>query len=158
MLHTLPESYRSCWHQHLNEVLNAYNCRRNDTTEYSLLFILYGSHPSLPIDLIFDLDKSVHSKNHTQCTNIWKGVMEEAYAIAHKRSSAPERNKHLFDKKVWCVDLQPNDRVLVRNLSERGGPGKLRSFWEKRNMCTLRCPTHRKLVGVVGGIGKIPKT
>ena len=116
--------------------MNAYNCRRNDTTEYSLLFILYGSHPSLPIDLIFDLDKSVHSKNHTQCTNIWKGVMEEAYAIAHKRSSAPERNKHLFDKKVWCVDLQPNDRVLVRNLSEREALENYVHFG-KKEICVL---------------------
>ena len=139
MLRTLPESYKSCWHEHLNKVVNAYNCTRNDTTGYSPFFLLYGRHPRLPIDLIFDLDQSVHSKNHTEYTNKWKAAMKEAYAIAQKRSSASaERNKHLYDKKVRCVDLQPNDRVLVRNLSERGGPGKLRAFWEKEIYVVIR--------------------
>ena len=65
--------------------------------------------------------------------------MEEAYAIAQKRSSASaERKKHLCDKNVRWVDLQPNDRVLVINLSEKGGPRKLRAFWEKEIYVVIR--------------------
>ena len=63
----------------------------------------------------------------------WREAMHQAYDLAAKRSEkSQQHNKAIYDKIARSTVLQPGDRVLVRNLSERGGPGKLRSFWEKQ--------------------------
>ena len=58
--------------------------------------------------------------------------MKEAYnlASAQARKSA-DIGKRQYDKKVRHTALCEGDRVLVRNMTERGGPGKLRSYWER---------------------------
>ena len=57
--------------------------------------------------------------------------MHEAYQLAGKKiNERAAKAKKTYDRFVRSSILQPGDRVLVRNLSERGGPGKLRSFRE----------------------------
>ena len=57
--------------------------------------------------------------------------MEEAYKLASMKSQeSGARTKSYYDRKLRSSFLHPNDRVLVCNLSERGGPGKLRPHWE----------------------------
>ena len=59
--------------------------------------------------------------------------MKEAFKIAEenikKRRSADKRQRDLT---ATLEPLEVGGRVLVRNLTERGGPGKLCSFWEQK--------------------------
>ena len=67
--------------------------------------------------------------------------MKEAYNIAASKCKAQgDKAKALYDLKVRSSTLLPGDRVLIQNLSERGGPGKLRSYWEDK----VHVVVHRK--------------
>lgn len=59
----------------------------------------------------------------------WGRRKGEAYQIASVYSKqASASGKAQYDLKVRGVVLRLGDRVLVRNLSERRGPGNLRSY------------------------------
>lgn len=61
----------------------------------------------------------------------WSGDMRHAYNLASKHNeSTSAKGKKQHDKEASYSTLEAGDRVLVRNLTERGGPGKLRSHWE----------------------------
>lgn len=65
----------------------------------------------------------------TMCIVGRKGC--EAYQIASKAASKlAAHGKAHYDQKTRGRDLQPGDRVLIRNLTPRGGTGKIRSYWE----------------------------
>ena len=94
-------------------------------------FLLFRRSPRLPIDAIFDLQPETGAKTHAEYVTKWKTAMQEAYSLASKSAmKSAIRGKMNYNKRVRSSALQVGHRVLVRNLIPRGGPGKLRAFWE----------------------------
>ena len=133
MLRTLSEGQKSRWKNHLNKVVHAYNSTRHEATGYPPFYLLFGRPPKLPIDLIFQREDTTGVKKHQEYVEEWTKNMSEAYQIANQRAKeAAHRSKKQYNKNVRSTTLRSGDRVLVRNLSERGGPGKLRAYWESK--------------------------
>lgn len=84
------------------------------------------------VDLIFGLVEPEEETTPKGYARQWAHRMSEAYKTAESHSrQSNARGKAQYDWKVRWVVLKVGDRVLIRNLGERGGPGKLRSYWEK---------------------------
>ena len=70
-----------------------------------------------------------------QCrTLLWRMPIS---LLPRKSQGSGTRAEEYYDRKLRSSVLQPNDRVLVHNLSERGGPGKLRAHWEDQIHCIV---------------------
>lgn len=133
MLRNLPEAAKADWKSSLAKMIHSYNCTRSEATGYAPYFLLFGRSPKLPIDLMFGLETKEQSSSHQDYAEQWRAKMTEAYKLASKSAyKEGMRGKVLYDKKIHGAELVPGSRVLVRNLTEKGGPGKLRSFWEDR--------------------------
>ena len=133
MMRTLEEKEKARWHGKLNKLTFAYNCTQHETTGYSPYFLMFGREPSIFLDRLIGKEPKTERKTYDQYVNDWRDQMQEAYEIAFERASkkkAADRRRQL--EKPCLNPLLPGDRVLLKNVKERGGPGKLRSFWERK--------------------------
>ena len=145
MLRTLEESQKSRWKDHLNKVVHAYNCSRNATTGFSPYYLLFGRNPRLPVDALLEVEEVDEKRDFVKH---WQSAMKDAYRIAADNSTRrKETDRHRRNVKV-SKGLEKGERVLLKNVTPRGGPGKLRSYWE---------PNIYEIISVVGDTGVVYK-
>ena len=133
MLRTLSDKYKSSWKNHLSNVIYVYNFTGHSSTGHSLYYLMFGRKPRLPIDLILRSEDSPPRCNHKEYLESWKKEMEVAFEVALTKSTGTkEKDVQRKLKSGPCLgNLEPVGKVLVRNLSPRGGPVNLRPFWEQ---------------------------
>ena len=133
MLRTLPELHKSRWKDHVKKLVFAYNCTKHSTTGYSPYYIMFGRRPKLPIDIILPTDEH-NTGSHKEYIQNWKKQMTQAYEMTSKHlNNRKNKDMERRDNSKRCaLGLEPGDRVLIRNMSQRGGTGKLRNFWEEK--------------------------
>jgi hypothetical protein len=85
------------------------------------------------VDLLFGLTSlETGTADHKEYMRKWKAQMQEAYGITTENAKkSGDRNKWNHDNnKVRSSVLHEGDRVLIRNMTPRGGTGKPRNHWE----------------------------
>jgi len=134
MLKSLPEGHKNDWKKHVDKLVFAYKSTANKTTGYSPHYLMFGREMSLPIDNLFNFE-SMHKQKtcYSEFVDKWHKNMKEAFEIVHNKTSKSNTySKALYDKKIKGSFINPDDRVLVKNVRQRGGTGKLRSYWESK--------------------------
>ena len=98
MQHTLEESHKSHWKDHLTKMTHVYNCTKNSSTGYSPYYITFRHKLCLPIDALLETE-DIFAKTHKQFINEWQTAMKDTYHIArelsdqHKVSDVKEETK-----------------------------------------------------------------
>ena len=77
--------------------------------------------------------KKTTRKAYDKFVRNWKESLQQAYQVANQNiEKAASANKRRYDQKIKHVAVEVGDKVLVRNVTPRGGTGKLRSWWEEK--------------------------
>ncbi|RXN11607.1 Retrovirus-related Pol polyprotein from transposon 412 [Labeo rohita] len=132
MLGTLESKQKSHWKDYVMPLVHAYNCTRSHVTGFTPYELMFGRKPRLAVDLAFGLPLNQDQKvTHSQYVESLKKRIEESYKLAsHNAQKVADKNKARFDRKITVSELEPGDRVLVRNVRLRGR-NKLADKWEE---------------------------
>lgn len=130
MLGTLAEEQKHKWKSHLPHLVHAYNCTPHSATGYSPYYLMYGRHPKLPVDHLYE--ETSHREvttTHTQYAKDLEERLRVAYDVAGRaEEKAAVANKARYDKTSHGRSLSMGDKCLVKRRKENGE--KLGNRWE----------------------------
>jgi hypothetical protein len=129
MLGTLTHEQKRKWKVYLPGLIYAYNCTPHTTTGFSPFYLVFGRHPRLPIDHIFQPEITSPKKSVSYADEL-KDRLQVAHELAGKHQKlAADKNQLNYDKTIHGLSLSVGDECLVKKRNEAGV--KLGDRWEE---------------------------
>ena len=115
MIRKLEEDKKTCWSEHLPELLMAYNATHSAVTVYSPYYLLFGRRPRIPVDYLFPTlcDSPYQTKMDVSVVAMQKRLKVTFAVARHLTSEEVVKQCHYYDRKAGAVALQPGDVVMV---------------------------------------------
>lgn len=130
-LKTLTLDKKRRWHEHLPELVYAYNATTHSSTGYSPYYLMYGRTPRLPIDNLLGLDSDVE-----EIPSIEGWVKDHALRLNDAFKSAGSKlqkealsRQKLINKGARECSIPIGTRVFLRNRSVQGR-NKIQDVWQ----------------------------
>ncbi|KAK3108916.1 hypothetical protein FSP39_018571 [Pinctada imbricata] len=131
MLGTLENSQKQDWKTYISPIVHAYNCTRQETTQQSPFFLMFGREPRLPVDVVFGTNQSSPKTSLNDYIESLRSKLQHSYDLAQEHiKKAQTRQKKTYDIKVRGAILQPGDRVLTKIVAW-DGKHKLSDKWDE---------------------------
>lgn len=102
------------WETHLQAIVFAYRCSVNKTTGVSPFFAVYGRHPALPMDLLFEEPGNEYRDEKMHALTISKTLREVFVRMRAEQQKMEQLNKDRRDRvdRRYVTHFEPGAWVL----------------------------------------------
>ena len=139
MLGTLPVESKKDWQDWVSTMTHAYNCTISHATGYKPYYLMYGREPRLAIDVKYSVTMPTLTDmvRHNYVRKL-QARMKWAFNKAKDyNQKAMNHHKQYYDRKIRCMNLCPDDIVLVR-VKVFGNDRKVADKWEQSPYLVVR--------------------
>ena len=127
LLRTLSAEKKTRWPQHLQEVVQAYNCTPHASTGFAPYFLLFGQEPRLPVDNLLGRSATT-ATGATDWVRQHKERLQAAHQQAATNLAEAAANRESRQPAVPASPLTVGDFVYLKN--RKLGRSKIQDHWK----------------------------
>ena len=127
MLAKLVDRSQRDWDRKISAILSAYRTAKNESTQFSPFYVLYGRDPVLPVDTL--LSPKYKYQGDEYVPTMLENLHSAHHHVQYNLARSHEQNREYYDQKAKPIKIEVGDMVYFRDPAGPS-PSKLASNWQ----------------------------